>query len=220
MKKYLLPILLAVIAIGTAQAVDSLGENNDFYLDPEDVVVYQETGMGTIRVCLNNESEGFNSFMMDFYLPEGFTVQKNARGNYKITWNNDEDTGKVPTHTMYVTPRDEGFVRMIGYGQPNSMMTGDDWLFEFNIVAPEGYFDNDPQPVECYVKNIEISDTTAHYMDDIAFTVIPDPMATGIENVEAAGNEGDEWHDLGGRRISAPGAPGLYLRPGRKVIVK
>ena len=52
-----------------------------------------------------------------------------------------------------------------------------------------------------------------------------DGTATGIEAVQAtslrSGLDGDAWHDLQGRRLSEkPARKGLYIRNGKKIVIK
>ena len=55
---------------------------------------------------------------------------------------------------------------------------------------------------------------------DVAKSIIGDgDEATGISRV-AAEDGNDTWYNLSGQRISAPTKKGLYIKNGKKVIVK
>jgi hypothetical protein len=45
---------------------------------------------------------------------------------------------------------------------------------------------------------------------------------TGIESVDASlsSDNGERWFDLQGRRISKPSKTGIYIRDGKKVVIK
>ncbi len=42
----------------------------------------------------------------------------------------------------------------------------------------------------------------------------------GIETIEAVGTQQDIWYDLQGRRIERPTKAGLYIKNGKKTVVK
>lgn len=227
MKKIITSLAMALaLSNFTAMAVDSQGANNDFYVKPDVIAVDPTTNMGTLTVWFNNETDNFNSFMMDFYLPEGFTVEKNNRGAFKITFNNDDYNGKVYDHTMSVTPREEGFYRFIGFSMSQTWVaTGDDWFFRFNIVAPEGY-SSQTTLSEGYVRKIEISSgntpetSKTHYMPDITFKVGPESIVSGVEEV-GIDNNGEidysapyEVYNLSGAQVATSTEnlnPGIYI---------
>ncbi len=50
----------------------------------------------------------------------------------------------------------------------------------------------------------------------------PGPNATGVteKREEQLGMRNEVWHDLQGRRVKQPSAPGMYIRNGRIVVVK
>ena len=212
------------------KAVDSLGQNNDFYFDGDIVMVLPETNTGTITMWFNNETPDFNAFIMDFYLPEGFTIEQNKRGNYIVSYNNDEDTGKAFGYTTTVTDRmNEGFYRFVGLSmEKDPLETGNDWFFRFNIVPPEGWADKQEfSPAS--VRRIEIASgytaqtAKTHYMPDINFKIAPQSILTGIENisVETPATDGEEViYNLQGMRVERPLAPGIYVINGKKELVR
>lgn len=233
MRKFIIGSVAAMAAALSpmqAGAVDSLGQNNDFYFDCSIVMVLSQTNMGTITVWFNNETPDFNSYMMDFYLPEGFTIEKNKRGNYIVTYNNDENTGKAFGYTTTVTDRmNEGFYRFVGLSmEKDPLETGDDWFFRFNIIAPEGWADkHELSPAS--VRKIEIASgytvqtAKTHYMPDIDFEIGPQSILTGVENisVETPATDAEEViYNLQGLRVERPLAPGIYIINGKKELVR
>jgi hypothetical protein len=51
------------------------------------------------------------------------------------------------------------------------------------------------------------------------FSNLPDQVTSGIREIVNSKSVNSKYYDLQGRRVSQP-AKGLYLRDGRKVIVK
>ena len=67
---------------------------------------------------------------------------------------------------------------------------------------------------------LQQSVNTARIM--IFFDDVTDPIddTTGIETVESVGMEKAVWHNLSGQAIDAPAKAGIYIRNGKKVVVK
>ena len=54
-----------------------------------------------------------------------------------------------------------------------------------------------------------------------AFLGLPGEDATGIASVENKQQNADNvWYDLNGRRINAPKTKGIYVKDGRKLVIK
>lgn len=218
---------------GSAYAQDSQGKNNRFYLQPETVTINPETNMGEVCVWLDNETDNFNSFFMAISLPEGFTIETNSKGKVKSTINNDEDEGKAPE---YVIAWGNGTApyTVLGYSPDEyPVETGNDWLFKFNIIAPEGFAADTravTSTVQGTISRIEIStmdrldengdiaeDGVTHYMPDIEFSIQPESMDTSVGEVEGAAPDAPAY-DVLGRRVDARTYRGVVIRGGRKTI--
>ena len=58
------------------------------------------------------------------------------------------------------------------------------------------------------------------YIDAIDYCRITVKDATGIRTIENGKSTSDNWFDLNGRRIEKPAAKGVYVKNGKKVVVK
>jgi hypothetical protein len=50
-------------------------------------------------------------------------------------------------------------------------------------------------------------------------TVTPDD-AEAINDIELGSNDDNQWYDINGRAVAAPKSKGIYIRNGKKVMVK
>ena len=56
---------------------------------------------------------------------------------------------------------------------------------------------------------------------DLEFEVVESTDQTGIDQPTGADNENAEWYDLQGRKMpQQPTTPGIYIKNGKKVIIK
>ena len=207
--------LLFVVALAPQRAAAN-DPTNYMYLSPDEIQL-NEDGVGTVTVWVNTYITNYNSIMMDLYLPEGFTVEKNNRGKYKFTWNPDV----VEDHS-FTTGEHDGFIRMFAFSPSASyILPGDDWLFKFNIQAPEGYTGHGVLAF----KNIEFyaGTTDTHKFDEIEAPIYShdyDPT-TGLDEVIGNVEDGTEViYNLLGIRVTRPLAPGIYIVNGVKTLVK
>ena len=66
-------------------------------------------------------------------------------------------------------------------------------------------------------------DVKTTYYDDIRLTYLSDTAATGIgdiHTVTAPSSQNDAWYTLQGVRVALPTAPGVYIRGGRKYVIR
>lgn len=235
MKRYIMTGLMAALLCGAqplnaqdSRERDSYGEANYMYV-PSNTLLIDSEGKGELEIWLDNETEDFNTYIFDLYLPEGFVVEKNARLGYAnsvVPNNGTTDDAKTVNHGITVGEH-EGFYRVLGTsigGIP--ILSNNDKLLTITVVAPEDFVPTRAGAAGS-VKNIEIAagvtGATPHYFPDINFTVDRD-FSTGVEGVEVDGFNGypEGIFDIQGRPIKADGelAPGIYIINGKKVIVK
>lgn len=213
--KNLIVAIMAVVAL--CNAIPANANDPEDYMYVNDVIL-DNTGVGTVTVYLKTNVEEYNSFMMDLYLPEGFTIVKNRAGKYAFTWNNDEETGSVVDHTMNSADKD-GYIRLLGASLSASyILPGDNWIFSFKVQAPDDF----KTIAEASFKKIEFAEgeKQVHYFDDVNFTIRP-KILTGVEDVTYDADGEDEFiYNLQGIRVNKPLAPGIYIINGKKQLVK
>ncbi len=231
-------VLLLLGAMSTPLAVLAADENPGVFsvADTE----FDAEGKAVVTVNFQTDIEGYNAFQMEFYLPAGYTIGKNKRGNYVFTFNNDEETGICDGYSVTVgdhTSKDDPFYRLVGLSTLTKgavFVPCDGWFFKFTVCAPEGV--TVTEPITVPVKHIEMATGTdpatayKNIFPDFSFVINPydDGGTSGVESVVAGAGNGDvEVFDLRGIKVadSTDGlAPECYIvRLGdvtNKIIVK
>lgn len=234
MKRLIIFSILATICGGQlmaqdSQEKDSHEEDNYLYVKPSTVYIASNTLQGTLNVWLDNVTDNFNSYMMDIYLPEDFSIPKKENSDdFDIQIN----TEKTPGHTVRMSQGSTGAYRIIGFSLTGiPVATGDGQLFAVTIQAPES-FDATSTDVEGSIKNINIAAGTsgepAHYFPDITFP-IEYSTETNVEKIEQSlPNLPADIFNLQGVCVKNDAmqsdiddlAPGIYIIGGKKVMVK
>ena len=212
-----------------SQEKDSYGDDNYVYVNPSTVYINSSTLQGSVEVWLDNVTDNFNTYMMDIYLPDGFSIpKKEGSDDFDIQIN----TSKTPTHTVRMSQGSTGAYRVIGFslmGTP--ITTGDGLLFTVTIQAPDS-FEANSTDVEGSIKNINIAAGTsgepAHYFPDVTFP-IKSSTETGVERLEQSiPNLPADIFNLQGVCVKRNATqedidaltPDIYIIGGKKIVVK
>jgi hypothetical protein len=176
-----------------------------------------------INIAVYNDVD-ISGVAFQLYLPDGVTVKKKSNGKYTYTAGSrlkDEDEELI--FTINVTDTEDGGVQF-GFGGAD-VITGESGGSVMSITL-EAAADAVSAVTEGYLKNISMSDPnqTSLLLNDpdkqtYAFTVtIEGTVPVGIQEVEAA-NANAPIYNLGGQRVEKT-AKGLYIKNGKKVVVK
>lgn len=175
--KKTLSLLAGIILAGSLSQIkaavpDSFGEANYLYANPDEYVIENETEVD-VTFYLDNERAGFNSFIFDLYLPEGFSILEDEYG-YWYEVNAGRKNNKTFNHDLTIAYHsDEKFYRILGTSlSGNTIATGNDWLFTLTIKVPEDY-----SPIKTVYKakvnNAQIADLeNNHLLADFTFSFI------------------------------------------------
>lgn len=232
MKRFIIGVALATALCGQVCAQnmnekDSYSEDNYVYVYPASIYIESNTYQGKIEIWLDNVTDNFNSYMMDLYLPEGFTIAKQSgTDDFEIK----ADSSKTPNHSIRVGER-EGFYRIIGFALSGYIQTGDGVLLTATIEAPDT-FNSLSAVAEGRLENISIAAGSgtelSHTFPNVTFP-IEYRTVTGLHNVETSGIHlpADVFTVQGVcvKRYASQGdidtlVPGIYIINGKKVIVR
>ena len=81
-------------------------------------------GTKTISLDLADPTESFTAFQCDLYLPEGISINKNKRGKYELSFN--EERTDASYHTLSGSLQADGAVRMLCYSTDSEVFLGTD----------------------------------------------------------------------------------------------
>lgn len=210
-----------------AIAEDTTTDKPDYVYVPN--VYLNEDGTGTVYVYLNTYVTEYNGFWIDIYLPEGVTINKNKNDKYIFTLNNNEDDGPLYDH-MHLSGDNENedgesFVRVAAVSPTMSYIDpGDHLLLTFKITADPSY----TVDKEAQFRNMDFAEGSTletandHWLPDTSFMIYPYKIWTGMDNVNVYGEDDDTAvYTLQGVRVDAKNlAPGIYVRAGRKIMVR
>lgn len=234
MKKYLSIMgglfLVGVLPSLNARELDSLGKANYLYVEPDEYT-FGENNTVEVFVCLDNETDDFNSFEMNIHLPDGFSIPQDKYGFYIET--NAGRGKKTFDHGITMAYRDTNgdgvfFYRLVGTSLSSTPIeTGDDWLFKFTVQAPDN-IDNlravsFPATIDKIGFAAKSNIVSLHEMPDINFSLVNQNQSTGVDNVKVDGVEVlDGVYDLYGRRYDNAEnlTPGVYVVNGVKQLIK
>ncbi len=195
------------------------GQNpeNYVYINPVSIKPGNEI---TLSVNMKNvvEAEGFE---FDLYLPEGMTFATDEDGFVEARLSTERTTAKK-TNSFDAVIQPDGALRILAASTNGSTISGNDGevaLITINIdpaIAAGEY--------SLQLKNIAISDVDAvsHRTDllESMIIIVDNGITTGIEGAEGE-NTTDQWYSLDGKKLnSKPKAAGVYIKNGRKVVIK
>lgn len=86
--------------------------------------VLEAEGTKTISLDLADPTESFTAFQCDLYLPEGISINKNKRGKYELSFN--EERTDASYHTLSGSLQADGAVRMLCYSTDSEVFLGTD----------------------------------------------------------------------------------------------
>lgn len=224
----LFPLFVALVLASTLSCHAAEGDVDDKpdYVYVPDVQLNAE-GKGTVSVYLNTYVTEYNAFEIDIYLPDGYSIDKNFKGKYVVTFNTEDEV--TTSHTALLGDNLDNdsipYVRIVAASIPNDYIApGDNKLFSFKISGPPS-----DEVMTGYLKYIVFAEGSTvetandHYLPDVEFAIIPDGVSTGVDDVTSDGcSVGDgSIYNLQGIRVgddlrALPA--GLYIRSGRKVI--
>ena len=179
-----------------------------------------ETTSGTemqLSLKMKNTAQ-IRGFQVDVYLPEGVTAVKNNNGRIVAGLN----AARLPdgsAHTLTVSERPDGAIRLLCGSQYDETFTGNDGeIATLTINVGEDVEAGNYPLTLAYVKLTETDIKQSYLTSEVAssFAVLGEP--NGITSARYA-NETDDYYDLQGRRVT-PVKKGIYIRNGQKVIVK
>ena len=193
---------------------------NYIYVDPISVDGESEI---TLSVKMKNavEAEGF---AFDLYLPEGMSFVTNNNGFVEASLSTERTTARK-TNSFNAVIRQDGSLRVLAASTNGSSISGNDGEVALVTIHIDSSLTAGEYLLQ--LKNIAISDVDAvsHRTDiqESKIIIVDDGITTGIVNIQDSMStvQSGEWYSLDGKKLgSQPKAKGVYIKNGKKVVIK
>ena len=210
----------------TAEFVKSSSDTEDTDISQYANVLYIERSEAfagnsvTLSVNMKNsvQAEGFG---FDLYLPSGITVAKDADG-FPEAYLSTKRTTARKTNTFESTTRSDGSLRVFAASTNGSVISGNDGEVCTVKINIDSSVEAGEYPL--ILKEIAISDIDAqsHDVDMVKTTLVVKQSSTGIDSVEnGQWLMDDNWYTMDGIKLkNKPTKKGIYIRNGKKIVVK
>jgi hypothetical protein len=208
MKTIIFTVAFALLSMmGTqAQTEDRLYIDN-FQMNPGDKV--------QVDINLTNPESRFIAFQFSLVLPDGLTIAKNAKG--KLDYSMDDD--RKDDHTISVKDAGNGRYNCLSYSMENAEFYGTEGpivhlTIEADQSLADGIYAGKLETIMLSTRDVDVTPA------DETFQVQVGNM-TGISVTGCQLADPAAVFDLNGRRIVSENlAKGVYVRHGKKVVVK
>lgn len=199
------------------EVTDVSAIDNVIYMDETEV----RTGaQATLSLKMKNTT-GIRSFQFDLYLPEGVTAMKSAKGRIQGVLS----AGCLPNedeHDLTLSEQSDGAICFLCSSQYEETFTGNDGeiaTLKVNVASdmPTGDY-------AVVLKNVKLTENniSIFYITEQVNTVMTiDGETTGISHNKSNTTTNNRWYTLDGRQLdNKPTAKGVYVRDGRKMVIK
>ena len=188
------------------------------YIEPTEVWTGSEAEL-SVKMKNSVETEGFG---FDLYLPDGLSFKKDADGFPEVYLSTLRTTARK-TNTFESVIRPDGALRVMAASTNGYVISGNDG----EVATVKILVDSNVTPgvLPIMLRQIAISDSQAHSYDtevvksyvkvldgtvDIQ-SVYPSRQTRPVDN---------HIYNLQGQRVSSPSTPGIYIKNGRKFVVR
>lgn len=218
MKKILIPILMLCMGYANqvkAEDTDLTKFENVIYVAPATVNSSDGTEIN-LSICMNNTA-AIRGFQFDMVLPEGMTAKKTAKGKYVVSLDSkrlEEDD----EHTLTVGLQDDGAIRFLCGSQYDEVFKGTSGQIATMTVNIEDMTEGS-YPIKLKAMKLTETDISKFYEVEEVITTLTVSTATSIKEVNAAVENGNIY-DLQGRKVVKADKKGLYIRNGKKEVIR
>lgn len=184
---------------------------NDNYLSI-DAVNIKPGETKTLSVGMIN-TESIQGLQCNIELPEGISFATKANGKIDIANNADRGDG----FTLSGNLQEDGSLTVASVNFDGDTYYGNSGtIFTFKITADEGLAVGE---YEIKLRDIVLSSGVAIKPSDTTGKVTVESSQTSIQQIGSYDNAPDKIYNLSGQNVKTP-AHGIYVKNGRKVIVK
>lgn len=221
MKRILIPILM--LCMGFANQVKAEGTYTDTDLTTFDNVIYVAPktmvpgDKATLSICMNNTA-AIRGFQFDMYLPTGVTAVKNNKGRYICAFNADR-LPEDDEHTLTLGAQDDGAIRFLCGSQYDETFTGNEGEIATIQVEVAAGVTEGSYPITLKAMKLTETDISKFYEAEEVITTLTISVADNIKSLNADSENGNIF-DMQGRKVEKAVKKGLYIRNGKKEVVR
>lgn len=199
-----------------AEDTDLTTLDNVIYVAPQTVA--QGTTEVTLSLQMKNTAE-IRGFQFDMYLPEGITAKKNAKGKIQGIAFNADRLPEDDEHTITVSVQGDGAIRFLIGSMYDETFTGNEGELMTMLVIVDANIAEGEYPITLKTMKLSETDISKFYEHAEITTTLTVSSTTGIKNIDSNAGNGSVY-DLQGRKIVNTSKKGLYIKNGKKEIVR
>ena len=199
-----------------AEDTDLTTLDNVIYVAPQTVA--QGTTEVTLSLQMKNTAE-IRGFQFDMYLPEGITAKKNAKGKIQGIAFNSDRLPEDDEHTITVSAQADGAIRFLIGSMYDETFTGNEGELMTMLVIVDANIAEGEYPITLKTMKLSETDISKFYEHAEITTTLTVSSTTGIKNIDSNAGNGSVY-DLQGRKIVNTSKKGLYIKNGKKEIVR
>ena len=209
-------------ATGNQPTADWDAKDNVIFIAPFTATAGTKTA---ISIEMKNTA-AIRGFQFDLYLPEGMTVVKSSKGRIQGALS----AGRLPEddeHDLTFSQQADGAIRFLCSSQYDETFTGTSGELATLQVEIASNMANGDHAIQ--LKNMKLTETdiSKYYTSDLieSTVTIEGGATTGIIAIDndqlTNANEAGAWYTIDGKRLtSKPAKAGLYIKNGKKVVIK
>ena len=169
----------------TNKNVEPVGDDTDITMYDDIIYFENATIKGGQQIVLPLQLKNkmdVASMTFDVYMPEGVEIDKNARGNYNITFNAEANRADASTHTLTSKLQADDAVRVLCYSATAETFLGNEGaVFDFPVTVASAMEAGDYKVV---IRNIELTDAQGKsvYIDKVVSTLTVPSYTLGDAN--------------------------------------
>lgn len=212
-----------VTTLTAKSAADTAKDDTDFtaysnviYVAPATIDPSGAGSETTLSICMNSTAR-IRGFQFDMYLPKGMTAVKSTKGKF-ITSLNKACLPEDDEHTLTVAEQSDGAIRFLCGSQYDETFTGSTGEIA-TIKVSIGELADGEYPVTLKAIKLSETDISRFYTVDEIVTTFTVESSTGVSSILTGQQQPAPLYDLQGRQVNAA-HKGLYIRNGKKVVVK
>ena len=165
-------------------------------------------------------SADIRGFQFDLYLPDGMSAVKTKKGKFTTTWN-DDALPEDDEHNLTLASQKDGAVRFLCSSMyDETFTTGDLELLTLKVTIDADMADGQ-YTMQLKDMILTESDISKHYdTASVEADLIIGDRTVSVAGLRVVKGDTEGYYDLQGRKLRTQPQKGVYIKDGRKVVVR